>query len=224
MIEQLSQNFKKELEKLPEGLQDIILKYKPKLTGGCLISISNNQEINDYDCVLNTKENVLDFMAEVITYKENISDVFDNTGPKIYISDNAVTINKIQILLNTLATYDSICDNFDFQHTKWLYDYVDGELLLPSETSDAINNMELVYTGKKFPLKALMRMRKFIARGMIIDNYNLFKMIKNLSDFDLDDGLVLFDQLDGLYFSGNMEGMDTFTKLINNLSLECGIL
>lgn len=129
----------------------------------------------------------------------------------VFLSTNAVTLSDgIQLVVRFFGSPEEIHDTFDFVHTKAYYTGVD--LNIPKEVYEAVMNKSLVYTGSKYPVCSVIRMRKFIKRGWSINAGQILKMAMQISDLDLTNIDVLEDQLvgvDSLYF---MALIDQFRK------------
>lgn len=122
----------------------------------------------------------------------------------VFISSNAITLsNKIQVVVRFYGEPDKIHDTYDFEHTKAYYDYGKGELIIPERVWELTINKTLIYSGSKYPVASLFRMRKFINRGWSINAGQILKMAMQTSELDLMNIGVLEDQLigvDSLYF------------------------
>ena len=132
----------------------------------------------------------------------------------VFISSNAITLsNKIQIVCRFYGEPDKIHQTYDFVHTKAYYDYGTKELSIPREVYETTVNKTLIYTGSKYPVCSLFRLRKFIKRGWKINAGQILKMAMQVSDLDLNNIDVLEDQLigvDSLYF---MDLIEKFRKM-----------
>lgn len=122
----------------------------------------------------------------------------------VFMSTNAITLsNGIQLIVRFYGEPDQIHDTYDFQHTKAYYRYSTKDLNIPKEVYEAVINKTLVYTGSRYPVSSVFRLRKFIERGWHINAGQLLKIAMQISDLDLTDIDVLEDQLvgvDSLYF------------------------
>ena len=143
-----------------------------------------------------------------------------------FITSNAVTLYKdIQTIIRFYGEPTEIHETFDFEHTRGWYDYREDTLTIPASVYECIINKRLNYTGSKYPVCSLFRIRKFINRGWHINAGQILKMAMQISELDLSDPAVLEDQLvgvDTLYFR---ELIDTYQEeKINNpeLNLDAG--
>ena len=120
----------------------------------------------------------------------------------VFLSSNAITLSDgIQIVVRFFGEPNQVHDTFDFVHTKAYYTK-DG-VVVPKEVYEAVINKTLIYTGSKYPVCSLFRLRKFIARGWTINAGQILKMAMQISELDLLDIDVLSENLvgvDSLYF------------------------
>lgn len=126
----------------------------------------------------------------------------------VFLSTNAITLsNGIQIVVRFYGEPDKIHETYDFAHTK-AYWTSDTGTIIPNEVYDAVINKTLIYTGSKYPVCSIFRMRKFIERGWKINAGQMLKICMQVSDLDLTDIDTLEDQLvgvDSLYFMNLIE-------------------
>lgn len=121
----------------------------------------------------------------------------------VFMSQNAITLSdKVQIVLRFTGSAQEIHKNFDFTHATCYWEYFpydagDG-LTLPSAALEAMLSRTLHYSGSKYPICSLFRMRKFINRGWRISAGEITKMAFQISELNLTDINVLRDQLTGV--------------------------
>jgi hypothetical protein len=131
----------------------------------------------------------------------------------VFISTNAITLsNGVQIVVRFYGEPEKIHETYDFQHTKAYWTRETGTII-PNEVYDAVINKTLIYTGSKYPVCSVFRLRKFIARGWKINAGQVLKMCMQVSQLDLTNIDVLEDQLigvDSLYF---MHLIERFRKM-----------
>ena len=122
----------------------------------------------------------------------------------VFISANALTLtDQIQLIVRFYGDPAAIHDTYDYEHTKAYYDYGTKELVIPTRVYELTVNKKLVYTGSKYPIASMFRMRKFINRGWNINAGQILKMAMQTSKLDLENVAVLEDQLigvDSVYF------------------------
>lgn len=126
----------------------------------------------------------------------------------VFLSTNAITLSDgIQIVVRFYGEPDKIHETYDFQHTKAYWTSATGTII-PNEVYDAVVNKTLIYTGSKYPVCSIFRMRKFIERGWRINAGQMLKICMQISELDLTDIDTLEDQLvgvDSLYFMNLIE-------------------
>lgn len=122
----------------------------------------------------------------------------------IFISDNAITLsNDIQLIVRFFGDVDEIHSNFDFIHATCSFIPSTNKLTLPPKALMSLLSGDLYYSGSKYPVCSLFRLRKFISRGWKITGGQILKIALQVSDLNLNDVDVLRDQLvgvDTLYF------------------------
>jgi len=139
-----------------------------------------------------------------------------------FFSTNAISLSDgIQIVIRFNGSIETIHENFDFEHTKCVYDYQTRKLTLPAKSLECIINRELVYRGSKYPLTSIIRTRKFITRGWTISAGQYVKMALELNDLNLKDIEVFKDQVigvDSAYFMAAIYAIEA--KLLADPSFE----
>jgi len=122
----------------------------------------------------------------------------------VFISSNAITLSRgIQVIVRFYGESSDIHDTYDFEHTKAYFDYGKGVLEIPKKVYECVINKTLIYTGSKYPVCSIFRLRKFINRGWKINAGQMLKICLQISELDLMNINVLEDQLigvDSLYF------------------------
>ena len=153
-------------------------------------------------------------VTEVISELDDISaDKIINKEKKkyfpVFISSNAITLSdKIQLVVRFYGEPSEIHDTYDFEHTKGYFDFGKNELVVPERVWELTTNKTLIYSGSKYPVASLFRIRKFINRGWNINAGQILKIAMQVSELDLMDIKVLEDQLigvDSLYFMNMIE-------------------
>lgn len=126
----------------------------------------------------------------------------------VFLSTNAITLsNGVQIVVRFYGDPEKIHETYDFAHTKAYWTSATGTII-PNEVYDAVINKTLIYTGSKYPVCSVFRMRKFIERGWKINAGQMLKICMQVSALDLMDIDTLEDQLvgvDSLYFMSLIE-------------------
>lgn len=157
--------------------------------------------------------------------------VDDAETPKyrpIYMTDNAITLSgDVQLVLRFVGAPEDIHTNFDFVHCTCWYLPSSNSLGMPKEAVVSMMTKELVYTGSRYPLCSLFRMRKFINRGFTVNAGQILKMVFQLQELDLTDLNVLKEQLIGVdttYMLWFIEAIDEWKKDHEGVDLNAGYL
>lgn len=117
----------------------------------------------------------------------------------VFMSTNAITLSdKIQIVLRFYGEADAIHENYDFVHCTNYWTSDNGNLTLRQPALESLLCKELRYVGSKYPVCSVIRLRKFIRRGWVVNAGQILKMMMQVSALDLTDPLVLQDQLTGV--------------------------
>lgn len=117
----------------------------------------------------------------------------------VFLSTNAITLSdRVQIVLRFFGDPDAIHQNYDFVHCTNYWTSKDNVLTLRQPALESLMCRELRYVGSKYPVCSVMRLRKFIQRGWVINAGQILKMLMQVSELDLKDPAVLEDQLTGV--------------------------
>ena len=117
----------------------------------------------------------------------------------VFMSTNAITLSgKIQIVLRFYGPADEIHENYDFVHCTNYWTSKDNELVLRQPALESLLCKELRYVGSRYPICSVIRLRKFIRRGWVINAGQILKMMMQVSELDLSDPDVLQEQLTGV--------------------------
>lgn len=117
----------------------------------------------------------------------------------VFLSENAVTLSdKTQLIIRFWGEPEDIHRNFDYVHAMCSYRYNSKNLIIPAESMRAMLSRSLVYKGSLYPLASLFRLRKFIERGWRITAGQILKISFQISQMDLTDQSVLYEQLIGV--------------------------
>jgi len=153
------------------------------------------------------------FVGEVMSDPGDIEDRYEETEelalqakdddkPKfrpVFMSTNAITLShRIQIILRFFGDADTIHTNFDFVHCTSYWTSWNDTLTLRPAALECLLTRELRYVGSKYPICSIIRLRKFIKRGWVINAGQILKMAMQISELDLKNITVLQDQLTGV--------------------------
>ena len=117
----------------------------------------------------------------------------------VFVSTNAITLSgRIQIINRFYGEPDAIHENYDYVHCTNYWKSWDGKLVLRQAALESLLSRELRYVGSKYPVCSVIRLRKFIKRGWVINAGQILKMMVQITDLDLHDPMILQDQLTGV--------------------------
>ncbi len=123
----------------------------------------------------------------------------DKKYKPVFISANAITLSgQIQIITRFFGDITEIHKNFDFYHCMCAWDYHTGQLLLPEKSLTSLMSRELLYQNSRYPICAMIRIRKYLKRGFFINAGQMFKISWDINKLDLNNFSVLEDQLTGV--------------------------
>lgn len=128
----------------------------------------------------------------------------------VFLSANAITLSKrVQIIVRFFGEPEVIHKSYDYVHCTCWWDSKDRSLHLPPPALECILARELRYTGgSQYPVCAMIRVRKFLARGWNITAGQFLKIAWDIHKLDLGNYAVLEDQLigvDSAYFTQVIE-------------------
>jgi len=120
----------------------------------------------------------------------------------VFLTTNAVTLtDKVQVVTRFQGTPEEIHKNFDFLHCMGYWTYADNQVVVTVPALLSLMNKQLVFQGSLYPIAALLRVRKFMARGWTISAGQVLKMCYAVNALDLKDPAVLREQLVGMDFA-----------------------
>lgn len=116
----------------------------------------------------------------------------------VYMSSNAITLaGDLQLVLRFVGPAEEIHKNFDFIHATNYWTAASGTVL-NADAMEALLTRRLVYSGSRFPICSLFRIRKFLNRGFTISASEIFKIAWDINKLELSNLDVLEDQLMGV--------------------------
>lgn len=204
-----------------ESIQSLF-RDESYIGGGAIASLVSDEEPNDLDFYFKTTDAcykvAMYFLAKMkAEYDCRVEKVENGLAIRVphgilrdervegkkyqplVVTANAISLSDgIQIIIRFAGSTDEIAGNFDFLHTKGIYDYKENALIIPEDTLEAIQQKRLTYTGSAYPLASMIRSRKFIKREWTINAGQYLKMALDLNKLDLSDPLVLKEQLIGV--------------------------
>lgn len=131
----------------------------------------------------------------------------------VYLTSNAITLKgKIQLIIRFYGSPEEIHQNYDFAHCTNYWESSTKKTVFREKALECLLNKELVYIGSKYPLCSIIRTRKFLNRGFIINAGQYLKMCMQISELNLADINTLEDQLVGVdtaYFAMLIDALKT---------------
>ena len=191
--------------KLSETYKVSQITVKPNLEGGIEIYIQSQgvtgdvvKSTQDYDYFENRGGNVVEqFFSEYLKSGVKVKTEDKKKHDVSFMSSNAISLqNGIQLIFRFIGDITEIHKNFDFMHCT-NYWTQSGGVQYKVEALQALLEKRLINQGSLFPVAALFRLRKFIARGYRITAGELTKIAYDISKLNLDDITVLKQQLMG---------------------------
>ena len=214
-------------------LQDY-LKDNVIVAGGSIASLVQDEEPHDYDIYFRTEECldlVINYYLDRSPIPGYVKDSVRKGSPFFYkcfegkdeynrlgkysvlcYSSSAITLKgDIQLVTCTFGEPSEVSGSFDYLHSQGVYDYRNDKVIITSGIIEAIKRRRLIYTGSRYPIASLIRMRKFIRRGYYINSGQILKIAFDINKLDLDDVRVLRNQLIGVdvyYFQALLDRLD----------------
>jgi hypothetical protein len=154
---------------IPKTLQGQF-KEKGFIAGGCIYSLANDEEPKDYDFFITDRN----FVAELVNKLRNAPDI-------CVFSDNAISFDggRFQIITRYIGQPDDVVGEFDFRHN--MFYFAKGKVTgLVSESY--LKSKRLVFNKERARDIAgvLLRVPRFVSRGMTISNSEHAFIIKTL--------------------------------------------
>ena len=191
LIDKVCENLKSTSEEFlnlfPEDMKNK-LKDNFYLAGGCIYSLYNDKIPNDYDVFLYTpelKNDLVSFFTKHIVKQKHGGLSFGNyKGNKILKTKYAISIgDKFQIITKYIGLPQSVTSEFDFKHNMFYYEPC-------VNTVDCHTSVNFSYLRTKEmyfnTLRArdlcgvVLRLPKFISRGMTIQKKEIAKILTKL--------------------------------------------
>lgn len=118
----------------------------------------------------------------------------------VFVSLNAITLSGgVQLVTRFYGDAAAVHENFDFIHcTNYWTSAAGGTLVLKQAALESLMAKQLYYNGSRYPLCSVIRTRKFLKRGWVINAGQYLKMCFQISQLDLTNVRVLEEQLTGV--------------------------
>lgn len=207
-INQIEDRLKKEsnnfLDLFPDEIKSKI-QNKFFLAGGCIYSLYNNKEPNDYDIFLYDSETknllILYFNKYVTAFKHGGISIGEYDGLKLLKTRYAISIGKkYQIIHKYIGKPNDVVSEFDFKHNMFYY-VPHLNVVCPHKKSypKYLMTNEIFFNDLRCRdlCNVIMRIPKFIERGMTIKKKEIAKILKKLQTTIGDDNEkeILLDYL-----------------------------
>lgn len=177
------------IELLPEQFQEKF-RQNSYIAGGAIYCLRNDKEVKDFDFFVESKE----FADELMTYfKSLFNRELRQTlkgkyrGLDLIITKYAISIGKYQVITKYYGKPKDVVSEFDFKHN--MFWFKDNDIICHSTSSWEYIDDNKLYFNENRPRDIsgiLLRIPKFIERGMEIDKREVAKIIKKLKDNGFD--------------------------------------
>ncbi|OME55610.1 hypothetical protein BSK59_13470 [Paenibacillus odorifer] len=168
---------------LPEELRYEFF-MKSYISGGCIYSLYHGNEPKDYDFFVESDQLVSKLRAYFIkqsSYQGEIRSGGLYKGINMTITQNAISLGKYQIITQWAGTPEEVIDQFDFKHNQTYWK--DGKLICLSDWRFVKGNKLYYNEGRARDIVGtIVRIPRFIERGMTVSNKEVSKMLLRLSE------------------------------------------
>jgi len=208
--------------KLAEGIKTNYI-----VTGGCIVSMLQQQEPNDFDVYFINAEfvkEIAEYYVEKIGSAQDCKvEIQDDGGVKIIVKSSGIIratdaqkkkkkkndFIPLSITDNAITLSDGVQFILRFtgspEEIHKNFDFAHTKcyqtskgIVLDPFALECILTKTLKYTGSLYPVSSIIRARKFVRRGWTISAGELLKIMYDVSKLDLDDVGVLKEQLIGV--------------------------
>lgn len=174
------------IQLLPEYLQSDF-EMESYIAGGCIYTMCNNYEFKDIDFFIRTKglkDKLLQYFKTLDGLRIELCDSQQLwygkwKGYELVITNNAISIGDYQIVLKDIGNPESVVGQFDFHHNMF---YIENGRLKRLVPLSALEGNELIYNEERARdiVGTIMRVPKFISRGMNIKHRQMAKILLKL--------------------------------------------
>lgn len=200
LIDVLSSHKRQLINILPEYLQSDF-EMESYIAGGSIYTMYHNYEFKDIDFCIRTqelKDKLLQYFKKVKGLKMKLSDGHQMYYGKyddqdLIITNNAISIGDYQIILKDFGKPEDVIGQFDFQHNMFYIENDELKRLVPLST---LHGKKLIYNEGRARdiVGTIMRVPKFVSRGMTIDHRELAKILLKLNKVGFnEDELILLN-------------------------------
>jgi hypothetical protein len=203
------------------GVKESFGRYKKfaelglMLAGGTINSIYSGRRINDLDFYIRDETK----LEDAIAYMESVF------GKPVYKSDNALTYKRVsgknkyevQLITRFYGTPEEILNTFDFTIVQGCYDFQTESFVLAENFLTDIAKRVLRYSNNsRYPLCALIRTKKYQARGYVLPNSTIIAIAFALNRVDMSTYKAIKEQLlgvDTIFLLNFLETLDAEGEL-----------
>ncbi|OMD66908.1 hypothetical protein BSK50_30445 [Paenibacillus odorifer] len=154
------------------------------ISGGCIYSLYHEKEPKDYDFFVESEELVSklrDYFLKESSYRSDIRSGGLYKGINMTITQNAISLGKCQIITQWVGTPEEVIEQFDFKHNQAYWK--DGKLICLSDWKFVKGNRLYYNEGRARDIVGtIVRIPRFIERGMTVSNKEVSKMLLRLSE------------------------------------------
>jgi hypothetical protein len=175
---------------LPDKFKDKVSKDM-YICGGCIYSMRHDQEPKDYDIFLRSEslaKELLDYFNNKIELKHSVLNGIAGiyNGHSMIVTKYAISIDNFQIIIKYIGEPEKVLGEFDFKHNMFYYD--SGKIQNVANWS-CLESNKLVFNDDRARdiCGTIMRIPKFVSRGMEINKREVAKMLKKLEENGFDD-------------------------------------
>ncbi|MNW52478.1 hypothetical protein D3C74_299990 [compost metagenome] len=153
--------------------------------GGCIFSLYNNKEPKDFDFLVHKSfpvDRFREYFIDQCGYHGDNIHGGTFCGSPLLVTDNAISIGKYQIITRWTGTPEEVINDFDFAHNMFYWEEYVGIHTLSDWKY--LKSNELVYNEKRARdiVGTLMRVPRFVSRGMKIKHSELAKILLRLHE------------------------------------------
>jgi hypothetical protein len=175
---------------LPKKFKNIVDK-NCYLCGGCIYSLRHDQEPKDYDIFLrdeNLAKDIVDYFTNAVELKHSVMNGIAGfyKGHSVIITKYAISIDNFQIIVKYVGEPEDVLGEFDFKHNMFYFDK--GKVKNIANWS-CLESNKLVFNDERARdiCGTIMRIPKFVKRGMEINKREIAKMLRKLEENGFDD-------------------------------------
>lgn len=176
------------IELLPKQFQDRF-RDNSFIGGGAIYSLYNGNEPKDIDLFITDEELVEELREYFFLYitakdaetKDKKIKIGTYRSKKFVLTDNAITIDKFQIITKWIGEPEEVINEFDFAHNMF-YVYK-GEIDTFSQWDFLDDNLLRFNNARARDISGcIIRTKKFVERGFKLTNKEMAKMLLKLND------------------------------------------